>query len=80
MTRLRSCIEPITFPAPRVCVTWFATDAGCMSILYSRILLTKSAKKIVFVTCEILPGEGETVHDEGSGKPVEVHDQSVQSR
>ena len=29
---------------------------------------------------EVLPGEGETVHDEGGGEPVEVHDENLKPK
>ena len=34
---------------------------------------------IYICTCQILPGQGQPVHDEGGGEPVEVQDKGVQS-
>ena len=31
-------------------------------------------------TSEVLPGEGEAIHDEGGAEPVEVHDEEVNSK
>ena len=50
-----------------------------MTLSVSPVIFFDDTSKFVIVTCKILPGEGKTVHDEGSGEPVEVHDQGVQS-